>query len=148
MLKHIWSLRQLWQLTRDPACKTAVNWVAETIRRMTRRKTLELWETKVGNCEVTPRALWPIVKSRMEWDGPKAPTTVHVPVGVSHWNEKGNVTADCLENQFTSHDLCDENHTRQQALLASVADILLGKVSPCDIHKLANSLKQRGLWTG
>jgi hypothetical protein len=55
---------------------------------------------------------------------------------------------DCLENQFTSHDLCDENHeqqveTRVQALLASVDHTLLSKVRPCDIHKLANSLKLR-----
>jgi hypothetical protein len=58
------------------------------------------------------------------------------------------VIEDCVENQFTSHDLCDENHDRQvetrvQALLASVEDIQLGKVRPCDIHKLANSLKLR-----
>jgi hypothetical protein len=56
--------------------------------------------------------------------------------------------ADCLENYFTSYDLCDENHepqveTRVQALLASVDDIPLGNVRPCDIHKLANSLKLR-----
>jgi hypothetical protein len=41
-----------------------------------------------------------------------------------HPNEKANVIADCLENQFKSHDLCDRNHepqmeTRVQALLSS-----------------------------
>jgi hypothetical protein len=51
--------------------------------------------------------------------------------------------ADYLENQFTSHDLCDENHERQvettvQALLASVDGTPLGKVRRCDIHTLAN----------
>jgi hypothetical protein len=55
---------------------------------------------------------------------------------------------DCLENQFTSHDECDENHerrveTRVKALLASVNDTPLGKVRPCDIHTFANSLKLR-----
>jgi hypothetical protein len=55
------------------------------------------------------------------------------------------VIADCLENQFTSHDLCDGNHEREvettiQALLTSADGTLLGKVRPCDIHKLANSL--------
>jgi hypothetical protein len=35
-LKH--RLRKLWQETRDPACKTAVNWVTKTIRRMTHKK--------------------------------------------------------------------------------------------------------------
>jgi hypothetical protein len=79
----------------------------------------------------------------MEWDGQKAPTAHHAPLGVPHWNEKGNVIADCSENQFTSYDVCDEHHERQQALLASVDDISLGKVSPCDIHKPANSLKLR-----
>jgi hypothetical protein len=50
-----------------------------------------------------------------------------------HPNEKSNMIADCLENQFTSHDLCDENHerwveTRVQAQLASVDDTTLEKV--------------------
>jgi hypothetical protein len=55
-----------------------------------------------------------------------------------------------LENlvKFTSHDLCDKNHewwvkTRVQALLTSADDTLLGKVRPCDIHKLVSSLKLR-----
>jgi hypothetical protein len=55
-----------------------------------------------------------------------------------------------LENQFTSHVLCDENHEQQventvQALLAFVDGTPppRGKSRPCDIHKLANSLKLR-----
>jgi hypothetical protein len=81
---------------------------------MTRRKALEQWETK-------PR------------------TAVHGALGITyHPNEKANVNADCLENQFTSHDLCDEYHERQvetrvQALLVSVDDTPSGKVRPCDI---------------
>jgi hypothetical protein len=56
------------------------------------------------------------------------------------------VNADCLENQFASHNLCDENHERQvetgvQALLTPVDDNPLGKVSPCDVRKLVISLK-------
>jgi hypothetical protein len=58
------------------------------------------------------------------------------------------MTVKYLENQFTSHDPCDENHerwveTRVQALLTSVDNTPLGKVRPCDIHKLVNSLKLR-----
>jgi hypothetical protein len=58
------------------------------------------------------------------------------------------VIVNCLENQFTSHDLCDENHEREvgttvQALLASVDDTPFGKVRPCDIHKLVKTLKLR-----
>jgi hypothetical protein len=34
-------LGKLWQETRDPACKTAVNWVTKRIRRMTRIKAME-----------------------------------------------------------------------------------------------------------
>jgi hypothetical protein len=28
--------------------------------------------------------------------------------------------ADCLENQFTSHDLCDENHKREVGIQAKL----------------------------
>jgi hypothetical protein len=114
---------------------------------MTHRKALEHWEMKVGNCEVTPQALWSIAKSLMKKDGPKAPTTIHGPLGITyHPNEKANMIVDCLENWFTSHDLGDKNHEQQvettvQALLASVDNAPLKKVRPCDVHKLANSLK-------
>jgi hypothetical protein len=62
---------------------------------------------------------------------------------ISKSNEKVNVIAGCLENRFTSHDLCDENHERQvetnvEDLLASVGGTPLGKVRPCDMHNLAN----------
>jgi hypothetical protein len=85
----------------------------------------------------------------MERDGPQAPTAVHGPLGITyHLNEKANVIADCLDDQFTSHNLCDKNYERQvetrvQAPLASVDCTPLGKVTPCDIHKLTNSLKFR-----
>jgi hypothetical protein len=113
---------------------------------MPRKKAFERLETKVGTCEVTLQALWPIAKSLMKRDGPKAPTAVHGPLGITnHPNEKANVIADCLENQFTSHGPCDENHERQvetiiQALLASVDDTPLVKVRSCDRYKLVNSL--------
>jgi hypothetical protein len=83
LLKHKWRLRKLWQATRDPAHKTAVTWVAKTTKRMTRRKALERWETKVGNFEVTSQALWPIKKSLTKRDGPMAPTAVHGPLGIT-----------------------------------------------------------------
>jgi hypothetical protein len=80
---------------------------------MTRRKALEGWETKVGHCEGTTQALWPIVKWLMKRDGSKTPAAVLGPLDITyHLNEKANAIADCLENQFTSHDLCDENHER------------------------------------
>jgi hypothetical protein len=85
----------------------------------------------------------------MKRDVPNTTTVVHGPLGItSDPNERVNVIDDCLENQFTSHDLCDENYERQvettvQVLLASVDGNSLGKVSPCDIHKLVTSLIMR-----
>jgi hypothetical protein len=40
LLKHKQRLRKLRQETRDPACKTAVNWVTKSIRRMTGKRHL------------------------------------------------------------------------------------------------------------
>jgi DNA-binding transcriptional regulator YdaS (Cro superfamily) len=74
LLRHKRRLRNVWQVTRYPVRKTAVNWIAKTIRRITPRKALERWETKVGNCEITPEVLWPIAKSLMKRDELKAPT--------------------------------------------------------------------------
>jgi hypothetical protein len=77
LLLHKRRLRKLWQVTRDPACKTAVSWVAETIRRMTRRKALERWETKVGNwghtwssvayCDIASEKGWAKGTNRCSW---------------------------------------------------------------------------------
>jgi hypothetical protein len=78
---------------------------------LTRRKALERCETKIANTEVTPQAIWPIAKSFKKRDGPKAPTAIHGPLGFTfHPLEKANAIAGCLENQFTSHKLCDENY--------------------------------------
>jgi hypothetical protein len=57
LLKQKQRLRKLWQETRDPACKTAVNWVTNAIRWMTHRRTLERWETKTANTDVKPQAM-------------------------------------------------------------------------------------------
>jgi hypothetical protein len=79
--------------------------------------------------------------------GPKAPTTVHAPLGIIyHPNKKANVDA-VLENQFISHDLQYKNNeqwmdTRVQALLTSVDDTPLEKVG-CVIRKLVKALKLR-----
>jgi hypothetical protein len=87
---------------------------------MTRRKALELWETKEENCEVTPQAVCAIAKSLMKREGPKTPTVLHGPFGIIYYrNEKANVTADCLRKQFPSHDLFDENHERQVKTIES-----------------------------
>jgi hypothetical protein len=71
---------------------------------MTRRKALERWETRLGNCEVTPQALWPVAKSLMKRDGPKAPTAIHgLSVLKYHPLEKANATADVFKT--SSHPM-------------------------------------------
>jgi hypothetical protein len=65
-----------------------------------------------------------------------------------HLLEKANKIADCLENQFTLHDLCDENHNRQvearvQTLLEAEDNNSPERIRPCDLQKLVNSLKLR-----
>jgi hypothetical protein len=67
LLKHGRKLRKLWQEAMYPACKTSVNWVARNIRRRARIRTLEKWETKLTNCEVTCQAIWPTAKSLLVW---------------------------------------------------------------------------------
>jgi hypothetical protein len=65
----------------------------------------------------------------MKRNGSQVPTDLHAPLRITyHPNEEDGVIEDCLQNQFISHDLCDENHEREvettvQALLASVDDI-------------------------
>jgi hypothetical protein len=136
-------LRKLWQETRDPACKTAVNWDTKSIRRMTR------WVTKISNTKVIPQAIWPIAKSPLKRDGPRAPTAIHGPSGLKfHPSEKANAIADCLKNQFTHHDLCDENHERRvevsvQTLLEAVDNKPPERIRPCDLQKLISFLKLR-----
>jgi hypothetical protein len=96
---------------------------------MTRKKALERWETKIRNTEVTPQAIWPIAKFILKRDGPRAPTAIHSPSGLKfHPSEKANAIPDCLETQFTPHELCDENHERRvearvQAILEDVDNI-------------------------
>jgi hypothetical protein len=153
LLKHKQRLRKLWHETRDPACKTAVIWIVKTIRRMTRKKALERWETRIANCEATPQALWPIAKSLVKRDGPKAPTEIHGSSGLKfHSLEKANANADYLQKLFTPHDLCDENHERRvearvQALLETVDNSPPERVRPCDVQKIITTLKlKKGLW--
>jgi hypothetical protein len=73
---------------------------------MTRKKALERRETRISNTEATPQAIWPIAKSLLKRDGARAPTAIHDASGLKfHPSEKDNTIADCLENQFTHHDV-------------------------------------------
>jgi hypothetical protein len=148
LLKYKQGLRNMWQETRDPACKTAVNWVTKQIRPMTLKKAIEQWETKRGNFKVTPQSIWPIAKSLLRRDGPRAPTAIHGSLGLKYLLplDKANAITDCLENQFTQHEFCDENHERRvearaQALLEAVDNIPPERIRPCDLQNFTNSLK-------
>jgi hypothetical protein len=97
-------LRKLWQETRDPASKTALNWVTKIVRRMTQKRLKEQWDTKMGNCEVTPQAMWPMAKAMLNRDAPKAPTVIHGYSGLKFLPlEKVNAIADSLEIRRTQH---------------------------------------------
>jgi hypothetical protein len=59
-----------------------------------------------------------------------------------------NEIADCLENQFTPHDLCDGNHERRveasvQALLEAVDNKLPERIRPRGLEEIINFLKLR-----
>jgi hypothetical protein len=104
LLKNKRKLSKLWQETRDPACKTAINCVIRYIRRMFQKRALEIWETKLANCEVTPQAIWPIEISLAKSSWPKAPSEIHGPLGpIFYPIDKDNIITHCLEDQFRAH---------------------------------------------
>jgi hypothetical protein len=87
---------------RDPACKTAVNWVMKRIRQMTRKRALERWETKIGNSGVTPQAIRLTAKFLLKRDGSKAPTAIHGPSGLKFLQ---SVKANAIAWRFSSHPM-------------------------------------------
>jgi hypothetical protein len=115
---------------------------------MTRRKTLEeRWESKIGNCEVTPQTVWPIARDLLNRNDSRAPTAIHSSSGLKFLQtEKANAIVHCLENRFTYHDLFDEHvEANVQALLETEDSIPSEKIRPCDMKKLIKSLKKKGL---
>jgi hypothetical protein len=116
---------------------------------MTRKKALERWETKISNTEVTPQAIWPIAKSLIKRDRPRARTAIHGISGlIFHPSKKANAIVDCLGNQLTHNDLFDENDERRvearvQNLLEAVDKKRPERIRPRDLQKLINSFKLR-----
>jgi hypothetical protein len=95
-LRH--RLRKLWHEIRDPACKMTLNWVTKTIRRITGMKAFERLETK--NKQVFGH--WPLSKSFMKRDRPKAPTAIHDPLDLKFLpSETANAIADYKINHIT-----------------------------------------------
>jgi len=65
------------------------------LRKITRRKALERWETNISNCEVIPHAIWPTTNFLMKMGGPKVPTAIHGLSGPKfHFVDKANSIAD------------------------------------------------------
>jgi hypothetical protein len=63
-------------------------------------------------------------KISLKKGGPQAPYAIHVSLGlIFHPIDKANILADCLENQFRAHDLCDCDHRRH---VEAQVDALLG----------------------
>jgi hypothetical protein len=87
------------------------------------------------------------MKTLSNTDGPRAPTAIHGILGLKyHPVDKANEIADCLEHQFTPHDLREENHERRmearvQARLETADSDPPERIRPCDLQKLLNSLK-------
>jgi hypothetical protein len=78
---------------------------------MTRKGALKRWEANIANTENISQAIKHIVKSLIDRVGQRAPTALQGFSGLKfHPLEKANAFKDCSENQFTPHDLCDENH--------------------------------------
>jgi hypothetical protein len=134
-------MRKLWRETRDPGCTQPFNWVSKSIRRMNRKNAIDRWETKLANTELTP----PVVPHQHGWT--KDANWHSWPLCINyHPVDKANAIADCLENRFTPHNLCEENNERQvearfQALLEAVDSNCLESIRPCDLQKLLNSLQ-------
>jgi hypothetical protein len=78
--------------------------------------------------------------------GPEVPTAIHGPLGPAYYpSEKANTIANCLENQFTPHKLCNADHERKvearvQAMLTTNEENPSVKFRPCDVSKEIRSL--------
>jgi hypothetical protein len=94
------------------------------------------------------------VKSLTNRHGPRAPTAIHGLLGLKyHPVDKANAIADCLENRFTPHDLCDENHERrEEARVPELPEAALTpppphtRIRPCDLTEITKFIKiKKGL---
>jgi hypothetical protein len=90
-----------------------------------------------------------MAKILLNRDAPKAPKVVHGFTGLKFFpTEKANAIANCLENRFTHHDLCDEYHERR---VETIVQVMLEtenidppeKIKPCNLQKLIETLKLR-----
>jgi hypothetical protein len=84
----------------------------ETSGKWSGKNTLKLRD-EVGKCQVTPQAIWSIAKYFSERGGPKALSAIHGSLcPIFYLIDVAKITADCFENQFRVHGLCDCDHRR------------------------------------
>jgi hypothetical protein len=75
----------------------------------------------------------------MRMDNPKAPIAIHCCLGLKFLSlGKPNLIANCLENQFSPHDMCEGNHERLvvahiHALFEVMDNTPLEKIRLCDV---------------
>jgi hypothetical protein len=73
--------------------------------------------------------------------GLKAPSAIHGPLSLVFYSiDKPNIIADCLENQFSEHDLSDCGHMQHveaqvKSLLTTVDEDTPVNIQPCDVSK-------------
>jgi hypothetical protein len=66
---------------------------------------------KITNVEVTSQEICPTAESLMNKDGVRTIFAIHCPLGLKfQLLEKANAIAECVEKQFTPHDLCDDKY--------------------------------------
>jgi hypothetical protein len=76
---------------------------------MFQKQALERWETKLANFQ--SHISNNMAKSLTERGRPKAPSAIDGPLDpIFYPYDKANINADCLENQFRAHYLCDCDH--------------------------------------
>jgi len=100
------------------------------------RESLERRETKTGNWGYTSSYIANCETPHI-CDGPKwRPTTLHCPLGLKYLPmQKVKAIADCFENQFTLHDICNEIH--EWLMEARVkTPLTYERERSCDVRKL------------
>lgn len=85
-------VRKVWQEPRYSSCKMAVRWVDRKFREMVRKRELSSWETKLPNCEVTPKAILLNANSLIERGGAKELSAINGFLGsIFHPLDKASV---------------------------------------------------------
>jgi hypothetical protein len=126
LFNHEGKLRKLWQEIRNPACKTAVNWVTRNKSRMVRKEHLkngkQSWQTAKSHLKQYGLMRNPLQK----WGELNASSAIHSYLSPIFYRiHKANIIALCLENQFRAHDLWDCDH---RLLVGAQAKTLLATV--------------------